>query len=326
MKEQPLRVGFIGAGGINDQYRKSLRTLGQTVAAVVDVDAGRATKFAAEDGATVFPDYREMIARGKLDAAFIGIPPGAHTTQVADVANAGVAVFVAKPVALDRDTAKRTLDAIQQSGVINQVGYMARYSDITEKARELCANRPLAMGLGRFLCRMGKHPWWGKRNLSGGQMLEQSTHSFDLLRYFLGDVVEVHAYGHTGQASDYTDFEDSTVCNLRFASGAVGTITSTCCATAPDGFAVELSGRDFYLKLIMDTRLQGKADGNDINFEGKETGYHRQVECFCKAVSSRDQSLVRSSYADAVRTFAVTLAANRSLVSGRPEKVEDISR
>src|SRR3990167_3149953 len=109
---KPMRIGFVGAGGINDHYRKSVKSLGHQVAAVFDVNAERAAKFAAENGAVVYRDHREMLQRETLDAVFIGIPPGAHTIQVADVAKAGVAVFAAKPVALDLDTARHTLDAI----------------------------------------------------------------------------------------------------------------------------------------------------------------------------------------------------------------------
>jgi len=58
-----------------------------------------------------------------------------------------------------------------------------------------------------------------------------------------------------------------------------------------------------------------------VQFDGEEAGYFRQVEQFLKAVEAKDQSLVRSSYEDAARTLAVTLAANKSLQSGQIEKV-----
>ena len=55
--------------------------------------------------------------------------------------------------------------------------------------------------------------------------------------------------------------------------------------------------------------------------EGEERGYFRQVAHFLKAIETGDQGLVRSDYADAVKTLAVTLAANRSLETGQVEKV-----
>jgi predicted dehydrogenase len=319
-----MRIGFIGVGGIASNYLRSLARLRQPVAAICDVDQDRAVAVAQQQNAKAYGDHREMLERERLDAIFTCIPPGAHTTEVADAATARAAVFVAKPVALDLETALRTQEAIERSGVINQAGYMARYSDITERARTLTGDRPIALGFGRFLCRMSpSHPWWGKFSMSGGQIVEQSTHVFDLLRHFLGEVDEVHAFGHRGAGADIADFEDSTVCNLRFSSGAVGNVTSTCVSRAAEGFAVELSGRDLHLRLTLDTRLIGQIDGEPIEYTGEETGYYRQVEYFLRAVRQKDPSLVRSFYSDAVRTLALTLAVNRSLQSGEVEAVTE---
>jgi len=318
-----MKIGFIGVGGIAGNYRRSLRRLEQPVAAVCDVNAERAAQIAAEEGADAYTEHREMLDKERPDVVFVCIPPGAHATQVADAAQAGAALFVAKPVALTLETARQAAAAIQTAGVVNQVGYMARYSDITERARELVAGRPLGMGVGRFMCRMGaSHPWWGKAAISGGQMLEQSTHVFDILRYFLGDVAAVQALGHRGLAPDVADFPECTVCNLRFSSGAAGSVISTCAAKAEDGFAAELIGSNFHLRLLMDTRLRGTIDGEPFAFDGEEPGYFRQVEQFLAAVEARDQARVRSSYADAMKTLAVTLAANRSLETGQVERVE----
>jgi predicted dehydrogenase len=318
-----MRIGFIGVGGIAGNYLRSLAKLKQSVAAICDINPERAAAVSGELRARGYHDYRNMLQRERLDAVFICIPPGAHTTQIGDTASAGIAVFVAKPVALDVETAARTRDAIRKAGVINQVGYMARYADVTERARDLLKDRPVSLAFGRFLCRMGSsHPWWGNSGVSGGQMVEQSTHVFDLLRSFAGEVDYVQAFGHHGSGNDIADFEDSTVCNLRFHSGAVGNVVSTCIARAHEGFAAELSGRDFYIRLALDLHLTGQLDGKPVEYIGEESGYFRQVERFLRAVEAKDQSQVRSSYEDAMKTLAVTLAANRSLKTGAVEKVE----
>ena len=317
-----MRIGFIGAGGIARNYLGSLDKIDSvTVSAICDVNAATAEAAAQPREAQVYTDHQAMLSEATLDVVFICIPPGAHQTQVIDAAQAVDAVFVAKPVAVDLETALRTRDAIIEAGVINQVGYMARYSDITEKARELVGDQALCMGFGRFLCRMGPgHPWWGKKAISGGQMLEQSTHVFDLIRYFLGDVAEVSAYG---QGDIYfADFEECTTCNLKFTSGAVGNITSTCVARAPGGFATELIGNDIYLRLEHDAQLRGNIGGEAIDYRGAEAGYYRQVVEFIKAVETANRGMVKSDYADAVKTLAVTLAANKSLETGRIEKVQ----
>ena len=317
-----MKITFIGVGGIAGNYRGSLKQLERPVAAVCDINAERVAAIAAEENATAYTDHSEMLQKEKPDVVFTCIPPGAHTIQVADAAASGAALFVAKPVAQDLETANHTRDAIATAGVINQVGYMARYSDITAEAKALVGDRKLAMGIGRFLTRMGaNHPWWGKYDVSRGQMVEQTTHVFDLIRYFLGDVVSVHASGIKRVSDGIADFEECTVCNLQFESGAVGNITSTCVARAHDSFATELVGDDLYLKLTHDLGLRGQIGGEGIDYTGTEAGYFRQVEQFINAVEANDQRLVRSSYADAAKSLAVTLAANRSLETGQVEQV-----
>ena len=322
MNQQNLKIAFIGVGGIASSYRGSLKRLERPIAAVCDINAERAAAIATDENATAYTDHTEMLQKEKPDVVFTCIPPGAHTTQVADAAASGAALFVAKPVAQDLETATHARDAIASAGVISQVGYMARYSDITAKSKELVGDRRLTMGIGRFLTRMGaNHPWWGKYDVSRGQMVEQTTHVFDLIRYFLGDVVSVHAYGIKNVSDGIADFEECTVCNMQFESGAVGSITSTCVARAHENFATELVGDDLYLKLTHDLGLRGQIDGEGVDYTGTEAGYFRQVEQFINAVDANDQGLVLSSYADAAKSLAVTLAANRSLATGQVEQV-----
>ena len=318
-----MQIAFIGVGGIAQNYIGSLEKLDRPVAAVCDINEQTAARVADELNCTGYTDHREMLDRENLDVVFVAIPPAAHDTQTIDAVQAGAHVFVAKPVALDLDLARRTQEAVAASGRINQVGYMTRYSDITERTKELVQGRDLGMGIGRFLARMPhSHPWWGKFAVSAGQLVEQSTHVFDWLRYFLGEIESVQAFGHDGPDNTIADFEDSTAVNLRFASGAIGNVVSTCSARARDGFMTELCGRDLYLRLVMDTQLSGYVDQEEIDYHGRERGYFRQIECFISAIETQDQSLVRSSYADAVKSLAVTLAANRSLESGKVESVE----
>ncbi len=318
-----MRIGFIGVGSIARNYLRSLAMLNRPVAAICDINPETAARVSGEQGCASYTDHRQMLAQEALDAVFVAIPPAAHDTQTIDAVEAGAHVFVAKPVAMDIETARRTEAAVAGSGCINQVGYMARYSDITERAKELVQGRELSMGLGRFMARMPSgHPWWGVFAVSAGQVVEQSTHLFDWLRYFLGDIETVQALGHDGPDDEIADFEDSTTVNLRFAGGAIGNITSTCSARVHDTFVVEFFGREFYLRLSNDRGLSGFIGGEEIDYLGEERGYFRQVELFLDAIESRDQSLVRSSYADAVKSLAATLAANRSLKSGQIEKVE----
>ena len=117
-------------------------------------------------------------------------------------------------------------------------------------------------------------------------------------------------------ADDIADFEDSTIVSLKFANGAIGTVISTSCTEVPEGCGWELTGRDFYLKLTMDLDLSGVIDGKAVSYRGEETGYIRQVGEFLTALKTKNQAMIKSSYADAVTSLQLTMAAERSLQSG----------
>ena len=317
-----MQIAFIGIGGIAGNYRRVLASLRRPVAAVCDVDPRVAQRVAEEEKASAFHDHRRMLADVAPDVVFVCLPPGEHTTQVADAAALGAAIFVAKPVALNPGVAIRTRDMITDAGVINQVGYHLRYSDPAVKAKQMLGDRRIALGAGRYLFRMkAGHPWWGDAKKSGGQIVEQTTLVVDLLRHFLGEVDQVQAWGVRDVAAEpIADFEEASVMNLFFASGAVGAIASACTAPAEEGASVELVGDDVYLK-ITETKLTGSVDGQPVEVEGVERGYFRQIKRFLEAVEMHDQSLVLCDYADAVKTLAVTLAANLSMRNGHPVQV-----
>lgn len=316
-----IRVGFIGCGGVAREYLGRLDALpGVALVAACDLDSERAGSLAAGRDARVYADYREMLELEVLDAVFDNLPPFARGDEIVLAAQKGCAVFTTKPLGLELGVARKSLAAIEAAGVVNAAGYMFRYSGITEYARNLLAERPAALVLGRVF---GGMPggWVGRRALSGGQLVEQSTHLFDLVRHLAGEIAQVHAVGSAGHVPDRVDYEDSTTVNLRFASGAVGAVASSC---APWQFfwGLSLVGRDFHLELVYDEwTVRGRVDGREVHHFDPKSGYPEQVAAFLEAVRTGDQSLVRCSYRDGLGTLAATLAANRSLQSGRPEVV-----
>lgn len=317
-----IRVGFIGCGGIAREYLSRLDGLPDAarVTAFCDLDSGRAEELAAGRGARVFTDYRAMLEQEPLDAVFDNLPPFARSDELVLAAERGCAVFSTKPLALDLETARRSLEAIEAAGVVNSVGYMFRYSGITDYAKELLRGRPVALVLGQVLGAM-PHGWNSKRALSGGQIVEQSTHLVDLARYFAGDVASVYAVGRAGTVPDRVDYEDVTTVTLDFSGGAVGTVVSTC-AVRQFFWGCTLIARDVHLELVYDAwTVKGTVDGTLIDYYDEASGYPEQVETFVRAVRTGDQSLVRCSYRDGLATLATTLAANCSLESGCPEPV-----
>src|SRR5262245_37225785 len=95
----PLRIGFVGAGGIARQHLDNLRQLdGARVVAICDVDRPRAEQAAAEWGAAVYGGAEELLDREALDALYMCVPPFAHDGQELLAVKRGVPFFVEKPL------------------------------------------------------------------------------------------------------------------------------------------------------------------------------------------------------------------------------------
>ncbi len=318
-----VRVGFIGCGGIARVHADRLAKFEDVeLAAFSDAVPERARAFAETYGGRAYGDYREMIEREKLDAVFICIPPYAHTDQEILCAEHGVHFFVEKPVALTLERAVEVLRAVERAGIITMVGYTRRFLDSLREARRMLLERGgnailyEAWWIGGVAG--GPEHWWRRRELSGGQLVEQSTHLVDLGRWLVGsEVEEVAAYFETRSLRDLPNFniEAASAVIMRFKSGAVGSVTSTC--------AAQPAGMDVNFRLIA-RNLELIGAGNDvIVVSGSERSVLKATVDPFVAEDRHFIDCVKAGaptevpYREGVKTLEVTIAAVRSAEEGR---------
>lgn len=328
MQEPPdgVRLGFIGCGG---NARGHMRRLGQIsgarIVGVCDVVPALAERAAAETGAAPYTDYRALLDRPDLDAIYLSLPVFAHGDPELAVIERGLPFFVEKPVALDLDTARQIEQAVKKTDLLTCVGYQLRYYGSADVARELLAAPdagPVGTASGAYWCGSGRAQpdhWRTRMAQSGGQLVEQATHTIDMLRYLVGEIAEVFAYfGRQVIPEGHGDCPDVYAVALRFTSGAVGTLNTTW-AIHPDDWA--------HANLVDvaygERRLHWRAGGVTVGSESVEQKRANQSidEVFVQAVRSRDGGAIRSTYADAVRSLAISLAANESARIGAPVAV-----
>lgn len=325
-----MKVGFFGCGGMAAGHMRNVakfRDGGQDIemAAFCDIDAERAAARAAAFGGRSYTDFRAMLDSEQLDALYIGVPPQGHVGAEQSAAERGVALFVEKPVANNMDTARAVRDAIAKSGVINSVGYNWRYQDTTEAARKALAGKTVGMAMGYWMGGMPGVPWWRRLDQSGGQFVEQTTHIFDAARYLLGDITEVTARAANRASGDVQDFTvtDVGAALVTFASGAVGTFHNTCLLHGMDyTVGLHIVTPDLIVELSGNCTLISAQGRTEV--KGQINPYEAEDRAFIDAVTKKDQSSIRSPYADAVETLAVTLAANRSYQTGQSVRPADL--
>jgi myo-inositol 2-dehydrogenase / D-chiro-inositol 1-dehydrogenase len=312
-----VRIGFIGMGGIASAHINQLSEISEArITAVCDIDENRARAAAEPLGAEVYSDGKRLVEDAQIDVLYICVPPNAHGDTEILAARRGLHLFVEKPVNLYLDQAMRVSEAIDEAGILTQTGYSLRYLAGSEQLKAFLADKPVGTGHAFRWNGLPGGPWWRRYDQSGGQLVEMTTHQVDLLRWVLGEVEWVSAsysFGRLHKDESDVTVPDSQTVLLRFESGATVTISTSC------AIAGGLMSLDFAVK---GARVSWKGSAMSVDPPDAYTlpppsDVSMNVDqAFIRAVVNNDRSLLRSPYEDAMRTAAVTLAANLSAEEG----------
>lgn len=183
-----LRVGLIGLGAHGERYAHHL--LGDLpearLSAVCRRDEAAGKAFASEVGAAYDPDFRALMGSGGLDAVCAVVPPDLHPEIAECAAEAGVALLLEKPLAVDLDGARRILRAADASRAPVMVAHTLRYNRVVRHVRGLLGELgPMhLLALNHRFEPTGRD--WLDRPGPGGVILNTGIHAFDLLRFLTG--------------------------------------------------------------------------------------------------------------------------------------------
>lgn len=232
-----IRVGILGCGDFAHRHAQILQTLQNDVELVAFADRnewkaqGFAEKY-APGRAAVFTHHHAMFEKAQLDMVVICLPPYGHTDEVERAAEHGIHFLIEKPIALTSDKAWQMVEAAEKAGVKTQVGFMLRFGEAVERLKSLLdSGQSGAVGLmsARYFCNALHATWWRIREKSGGQVLEQAIHLFDLMRYLMGEPAIVYSRQENlfhRSTPDYT-VEDVSASVISFSHGGLGVVYAT---------------------------------------------------------------------------------------------------
>ena len=345
------KLAMIGCGGIGAYHLEHFLTYEDVeLAGFCDIIPERARTFAEKAGSKAYTCYKEMYDEIQPDMVFICIPPTEHGEIELETIRRGIHIFVEKPVALDMALARRIRDAAEAAGIITASGFQCRYSNLVAPTRKFIHDHEIVFVECARIGGIPNTPWWTKRATSGGQIVEQTIHQFDIIRYVLGEPDTVFTMGTKGFVTGVKgyDTEDLTVTAVRFKSGVLATISTGCYASSGAAFDSKITfgardaRLDHYILYKVDVygeRISAEEDpsglvikgdgslsraGSDgaLRFDDNGEAGDLCDRTFVDAVLSGDPSRIRSPYSDAVKSLAFTLSCNQSIDTGLPVKVE----
>jgi len=175
----------------------------------------------------------EIVAVCDPDVVVLATPSGMHADQGVQIAGAGRHVVTEKPMATRWEDGKRLVHACDMAGVkLFVVKQNRRNATLQLLKRAMDAGRfgrIYMVNINVFWNRPQDYydsaRWRGTWEFDGGALMNQASHYVDLLTWLVGPVESVHAF--TSTLARNIQVEDTGVVNIRWRSGALGSVNVT---------------------------------------------------------------------------------------------------
>lgn len=314
--DQKLKVGLIGCGGrgtgaanqalnadpnvdlvavadiFPDRIENALFVLQQRHGERVDVPESR--QFVG------FNAYQDLINSG-IDVVIHGAPPGFRPKHVEASVEAGLHMFVEKPVAVDAPGVRSVLESCRKAKEKNlsiSSGFCWRYHYPKRALFEQVKNGAVGdirtiyntynTGAARFDPRQ---PDWSDKEfqmrnwiyykwMAGDHLVEQAVHSIDFMQWALGDILPLNAVGTGGRQvrvdPEYGDIYDHFAITYEYENGIRGFHFSRQQPNCENSYKAEIHGSDGIALANASRNLHTiQAGGNNWEYDGEDNNMYQ---------------------------------------------------
>jgi len=329
-----LGVAVHGAGWVSGEHIKAYNKNPHTEVRVVSSRKAESARARAEEAGIrcdISTDFEKVLARDDIQVVSICTPNDLHPRETIAAAQAGKHILIEKPVAMSLEDLQAMRDAVRKAGVKTVVSFVLRWNPYIETVKALISDGALGKvfyASTDYLHDIG--PWWTgyswaiRKDSGGSAMLTGGCHAIDCLRWLVGDVAEVYAYGTRGHRTDY-EYLPTVMAALKFQSGAIGKISTSFEIPMPYVFNVEMHGSEgavrnerFY-SLKKFPGQTGFMNIPSIMPDSGEVAHHPfqgEIDHFVDCIRQNRESHVNLE--DAVKTHEVCLAIDQSAATGQP--------
>jgi predicted dehydrogenase len=338
----PVRLALIGAGRIGALHMKTIAGIDEATLVAVADTAPSVKALAEHHGAAFYDDYETLLAEIKPDGVIVATPTALHLAPALSALDHGAHLLIEKPITPTLDEAHQLTAKSTETGRHILVGHHRRHYPFVHRAREILREG----GIGRLV---GVNAQWTLRKAdsyfaadwrqkrAAGPVLTNLIHEIDTLRYICGEIVSLS--GETASFVRGHEKEETAALNLRFESGALGTILISDAAASPWAWEFAFNeSPDFppayqnATRFVGDTaslefpnlklwRHEDTASGWNSPLQSEDRScdagdaYINQCRHFCRVIRGEDSPLISAE--DATRTLAAALAVFDAAVSGK---------
>jgi predicted dehydrogenase len=315
----PVKFALVGTGAIAHSYAAAFENNPDVkLVAVTDVRPEAAEAFAAKYGTTAVPSTESLYdpALG-IEAVIICTPPNTHEELTIALVRRGKHVLCEKPFTLTSESARWMAREAHEAGVLLTMGSKFRYVIDVVRAKDLVANGVIGEVIlfeNAFTGRVDMSQRWNSNPIvsGGGVLIDNGTHSVDIIRYFLGPLVEVHAV--EGKRSQGLLVEDTARLFVRAACGIMGSVDLSWSINKELDWYVTIYGTGGVVQVGWKVSRYKKQGEEWVVFGhgyDKVQAFRSQVSNFAGAIRGIETLLI--NWQDAVASVEVIEAAYRSM-------------
>ncbi|GBD23471.1 1,5-anhydro-D-fructose reductase [bacterium HR29] len=325
------RLLVVGAGAMGSMYSQLVaagRVPEAELAGIVDTDGARALELASTLGCPAFGDIEAAVRQARPDAAYVATPDHLHRQPVEALAAAGIAILVEKPLATTVEDARAMTEAVERAGVHAEVNYGLRWHPAFQEARraiesgEVGEVRTLSARMNAPITLPRDRLRWSGRTSPAWYLM---SHLLDLTFWLVGRHAEsVYASGSRGTlAAGGLGTLDSVRAIVRYRGGIDAGFESVWILPASWPTAAETSLRVVGSEGVLeaDASHQGVLiAGQHLRQPASTAWYAARLSAFLRSIDGLGQT--RVTFHDGLETTRILAALDRSLQSGRAERVE----
>ena len=272
-----VRYGVIGIKGIGNLHIRFARENERVeLTALADLDEDILKERTEELGVCGFTDYRKMLDAGIVDAVSVATPHYLHAPMVLDCLNAGVHVFVEKPLAVCVSDAESIVRLAKTKNLKLSVGHQYRTfrssrtmkyiidTGVIGKIRRVLWSWVEFRPESYYARDTWRRTW---RYSGGGISMHNVSHDLDLICWMIGKPVRVAAL--MGNQLHNIETEDVFCANIQFETGAFASVQAT--INQPSGYSIRQVAGDKGIIVMPDVK--------SLTFDRKDQVLLGKYEC-----------------------------------------------
>lgn len=235
-----MKYALIGCGRISNNHVVAAMNNQLEIVAFCDIvrinAEDKVTKFDLQDqNIRIYEDYKEMLEKEKPELVAIATESGKHAKIALDCLDYNCNLIIEKPIALSISDADEIIAKAKKNGVQVCACHQNRFNKSIIEIRKAIEKKRFGKLLyGTAHVRWARNheyydraSWRGTWEQDGGALMNQCIHDIDLLRWMMGDEVEM-VYGMTDRLiHPYIEAEDLGIAIVKFKNGAYGIIEGT---------------------------------------------------------------------------------------------------